>query len=169
MHSTLALMRDQVRAIYRAITGEDMPEEGVASPEEHGVSPDDVARRFAELEAITRSIPVLTERIPPFSFAPLLDVIDSGNELLIEVAVPGVGKEDILVELSGGQLILSGVRRGERAANGRVFYHAEIPRGPFYRVVPLPYPIVGEPRVEVRQGLIYVHLSKAQNGAEVSA
>ena len=161
MHpATLELMRDQVRGIYRALTGSDMPEpEGPPSGPE--VSVEDVARRFAELESLARANPAVVERVPPFSFAPPLDAIEEERDLLIEVAVPGVDKADVSVERSGELLVISGVRRGERVANGRSYLHAEIARGPFHRVVRLPFATGAEPRVEVDRGLIRIRLAKA--------
>lgn len=171
MHrNTYELMLDQIRAIYRAITGSDVPEGEVTLPAgAHAAKPDDVARRFAELEAMARTIPAVAERVPPFAFSPPLDVIDAENELLIEAAVPGIERSDVNVDLSGDVLVLSGMRVGEKAANGRVFRHAEIPRGPFRRVVLLPYPVMGEPRAEVERGLIRIHIAKLPKGSAARA
>lgn len=163
MHPTVELMRDQVRAIYRALTGTDMPdteqpaEQSAAQSE---VSMDEVARRFADLESLARRIPVVVERVPPFSFAPPIDAIDDGHELIIEVSVPGVREEDVSVEREDDLLTISGVRGGSRASNGRSYFLAEIPRGPFHRAVRLPYAIQSEPRMEVERGLIRIHLAK---------
>jgi HSP20 family molecular chaperone IbpA len=160
MHATLELMRDQVRAIYRALTGTDMPE-AEPSPSAPEVPIEEVARRFADLETMARANPMVIERVPPFSFAPPLDAIDAGSELIIELAVPGVDKGDVSAVRTGDLLVVSGVRSGERAANGRTYLHAEIPRGPFHRVVRLPFPTTNaEPRIDVDRGLIRIHLAK---------
>lgn len=164
MHpTTIDLMRDQVRAIYRALTGSDLPETEEPSREEE-VPMEEVARRFADLEAMARRIPSVIDRVPPFSFAPPLDAIDEHEEVVIEVAVPGVEAEDVTVECTGEMVAISGVRRGPRSSDGREYLHAEIPRGPFYRVVRLPYPISAEAKVELDRGLIVVRLTKSMNG-----
>ncbi len=161
MHATtLELMRDQVRAIYRALTGSDLPEPEAAPAGAPDVPLEEVARRFADLEAMARAIPAVTERVPPFSFAPPFDAIDEGRELLVEVAVPGVDRDDLTVERVDDLLIISGVRKGGRAANGRTYLHAEIPRGPFHRVIRLPATATSEPRIEIDRGLIRIHLPK---------
>ena len=168
--TSIELMLDQVRAIYRALTGNDMPE---PPPPQAGAgsttSPGDVLRQFADLEAIARGIPAVIERVPPFSFSPPLDAIDDTHELLIEVAVPGVVQSDVTVERTDGMLVVRGFRRGERVANGRAYFHAEIPRGPFHRVVRLPYRMLGEPRVTVENGLVQIHLPKSPAGAPAKA
>lgn len=166
MHAnTLELMHDQVRAIYRAVTGKELSEASSAggAGEETSVGEvpiDELARRFADLDTQARSIPAVMERVPPFSFAPLLDAIEDEGELLLELAVPGIARDDVDVARTGDLLVVSGVRRGERAADGRSYFHAEIPRGPFFRVIKLPPGMFAEPRIEVERGMIFVHLDK---------
>jgi HSP20 family molecular chaperone IbpA len=165
--TTLELMHDHVRAIYRAVTGSDLPEPEAAGAE--APSEDLVAQRFAELESFARSLPTVAERVPPFSFAPPLDAIGTEKELVIELAVPGVDRRDVEVELSQDLLVIAGSRGGERPTDGRTYFHAEIPRGPFRRVVRLPFAVGGSPRVEVEQGLIRVTMTRATAGKRAKA
>src|SRR5262249_14908913 len=104
------------------------------------------------------------ERVPPFSFSPPLDALNDEHEVIIEVAVPGVDRKDVKVERTGELVVISGFRRGQRVTNGRTYFHAEIPRGPFHRVARLPLPMLGEPRIEVNQGLIEIHFPKTPVG-----
>src|SRR5215831_932873 len=160
MHATLDLMLDQVRAIYRALAGAELPESSGQAVSAEAPSAEVVLERFADLEALARNLPSVTQRVPPFSFSPPFDSFNDEHEFLIEVAVPSVERGDVKVERTGDVVVISGFRRGERAANGRTYYHAEIPRGPFHRVVRLPYSMLGEPRIEVNQGLIEIHFPK---------
>src|SRR5262245_10959 len=163
MHATtVQLMHDHVRAIYHTITGKDLPETATAEPATpvSAPPPEIVAQLFSDLEALARSLPTVAERIPPFSFAPPLDAMATEKELIIEVGVPGVDKRDVRVELSHNVLVISGSRPFEGEANGRTYYRAEVPRGPFRRVVRLPFPVTGEPRVDVENGLIRIRLNR---------
>ncbi len=162
---TYELMRDHVRAIFSAVTGGELPQH----PEFRGSLPlpsgpeaiDLIGRRFAELDAYARLIPGVSTSVPPFSFAPQLDVIDRDRELIVEVAVPGATQENVSVEISGGVLVISGVRASE-SDDGRVFRHAEIPCGPFRRTVILPHDVPGETKqVRVKDGIIQITLPKA--------
>jgi HSP20 family molecular chaperone IbpA len=160
--TTFQLMQDHVRAIYRALTGSDLPESPQSPPgATEPPPPEMLARSFADLDARARSIPAVAERVAPFSFAPPLDAYRSGRELIIEVAAPGVARDEVRVELSGDTLLVEGSRSTEGIVDGRTYYHAEIPRGPFRRVVRLPIAVVGEPRVEVESGLVRVRLATA--------
>ncbi|HZS39405.1 MAG TPA: Hsp20/alpha crystallin family protein [Polyangia bacterium] len=162
MHrQTFELMHDQVRAIFRAATGAELP-----TVERRGNAPagadlaEVVARRFAELESVARFVPGLAERLPPFAFAPLADVIESDKEFLVEIALPGVARDDVHVELRDAMLEVSGVRRGP-STDGHGYRHAEIPRGPFRRSLLLPPEAAsGAPRIDVENGVVRIHLAK---------
>jgi HSP20 family protein len=170
----LELMRDHVRAIHRSLTGAEPPEPrardanagagaganatGDGAP---ALSFDDVARRFAELDALARAIPSVAERVPPFSFAPPLDVIGTERELVLELGVPGVERGDVEVDVAPGELIVTGARHTPATFDGRIYFHAEMPRGPFRRVIKLPESTSGPPRIEIENGIVRIKLSRA--------
>jgi HSP20 family molecular chaperone IbpA len=161
MHgSRFEMMLDHVRAIHRAVTGGDPPEP--APPPEHVQPPsvEAVTQQFANLEAFARSTPAIAERVPPFSFAPPVDIIGSEREIIVELGVFAVDRADVEIELAGDLLTISGARSTTLAIDGRVYFHAEMPRGPFRRVVRLPEPTSGPPRVEVDNGIVRVRLSR---------
>jgi HSP20 family molecular chaperone IbpA len=155
----LELMHDHIRAIHRAITGSDPPERPVPD-EPSPPSLEQLARDFAELETLARALPFIAERVPPFSFAPPLDLIGTERETVVELGVPGIDRNGVEVELEGDRLIIWGARSIEMPFDGRIYFHAEMPRGPFRREVRLPYPVTGRPRVEVENGIVRVRISK---------
>ena len=163
MHSELIeIMRDQVSTIYRAVTGTSMPELQSSSAESDAPL-EAVTRSFAELEALARTLPALAERIPPFSFAPPLDVLREGDDLVIEVAMPGVEREDVTVEYAAGALVISGIRRASRRAEAGTYSRGEIPWGPFYRSVHVPFAVHDEPGVDLERGLLRVRLKNSSD------
>lgn len=158
MHSELIeTMRDQVSTIYRAATGQNLDESqpSTSLPE---ASFEELTRSFAELEALARTTPALSERIPPFSFEPPLDARYEGEELVVEVAVPSIERDDVTVECSEHTLVISGIRRGHHGTEPGTYSHGEIPWGPFYRSFHVPFSIPSEPRVVLDRGLLRVHL-----------
>jgi HSP20 family molecular chaperone IbpA len=168
---TYDLMLDQVRATYRALTGSDLPEPTEPRvPLPPGIDPSHVVtRNFVELEAWVRLSPLLSERVPPFSFTPPVDVFEWDKELVIELGAPGVEEQDVRVERAGDTLVVSGVRKTPRA-DGRNYRRAELPRGPFRRVVHLPHELASsQPRVEVAQGLVRVRVGKPPMGTVAQA
>jgi HSP20 family protein len=157
MHPELIeIMRDQVCTIYRAVTGANMPTVEATDGEPEPPT-EEVTRSFAELEAMARTSPALSDRVPPFSFTPQLDVFLDGEDLLIEAAVPGVDRKDVTVECAEGTIVIAGIRRGHHGSTERT-YSGEIPHGPFYRAVRAPILVGGEAVVDLDQGLLRVRL-----------
>jgi HSP20 family protein len=161
----LELMYDHVRAIHRALTGEDPPERAAPEGGLGDLTPERVASHFAELEALARAIPSVAERVPPFSFTPPLDVIGTERELVFELGVPGIDAGDVHVELANGWLVVSGARAGEAPPERRIYLHAVMPRGPFRRAVELQSPTAGAPRLEVDRGIVRVRIAKSARSA----
>lgn len=119
-------MNDQMRAIYRALTGED------------GYSRE---------------------------FKPPIDVIAGDDAVIIEIALPGVGRDAIEIERDADVLRISGIRPVHHDVLGTVF-HAEIRRGAFFRAIPLPFPLAGEPRIELADGMLRLHLPVASSSTK---
>jgi HSP20 family molecular chaperone IbpA len=160
-------MYEHVRAVHRCVTGNEPPEPTPPPPAPAGTegekrppTVDELELRFAELQAAVRSIPPLAERIPPFSFEPPLDVIGTERELVFELGVPGVERGDVDVELVEGRLIVRGARPVSANFDGRVYLHAELARGPFFRALTLPEGASGPARVEVENGIIRVRVAR---------
>ena len=159
--SNLELMHDHVRAIHRAVTGSDPPEPSTPASGAPGPTFERVAGDFAELEALARALPAVAERVPPFSFAPPFDLIGTERELVIELGVPGVDRESVDATLDEDRVTVTGARSISAALDGRIYLHAELPRGPFRREVRLPGLVAaGRARVEVDNGIVRVRVAK---------
>jgi HSP20 family protein len=74
----------------------------------------------------------------PTAWAPRIDVFEKDQRLVTRIDLPGMKKEDVKVEVSDGQLAISGERKHEKEEKGEKFYRAEREHGSFYREVPLP-------------------------------
>jgi HSP20 family molecular chaperone IbpA len=158
--SRIEMMHDHVRSIHRALTGGDPPAPAREDLPTETTTPEHVARKFAALEALARTIPQISERVPAFSFAPPFDLIDTEREVIVELGLPGVAREDVDVDLEGDTLVVSGARSTGVALDGRIYLRAEMPRGPFRREVRLPSSTSGRPRIEVDNGLVRVRVAK---------
>jgi HSP20 family protein len=69
---------------------------------------------------------------------PEIDVFERDNRLVTKIDLPGMKKEDVKVEVTDGQLAISGERKSEAEEKGEEFYRCEREYGSFYRTVPLP-------------------------------
>ena len=81
-------------------------------------------------------------------FKPPVEILESDDEVLIRVSVPGVGAGDVHVFAAEDEVEVEGVIR--RTESGRVTC-GELPYGAFRRSVQLPFP------VEPDQGHVVLH------------
>lgn len=75
---------------------------------------------------------------PEIGWFPEIDVFEKDNRLVTKIDLPGMKKEDVKVEITDGQLAISGERKREAEEKGEEFYRSEREYGSFYRSVPLP-------------------------------
>lgn len=71
-------------------------------------------------------------------WAPKVDVMTKDNKLVTRVDLPGMKKEDVVVEVADGFLTLSGERKKETKEEKDSVYREEREYGSFCRSVPLP-------------------------------
>jgi HSP20 family protein len=69
---------------------------------------------------------------------PEIDVFEKDNRLVTKIDLPGMKKEHVKVEVTDGQLAISGERKTEAEEKKENFYRCEREYGSFYRAVPLP-------------------------------
>jgi HSP20 family molecular chaperone IbpA len=161
--NNVELMYDHVRAIHRAVTGKDPPKTGEREQSKQIPTVAQLQSAFAALEALARALPNVAERVPPFSFAPPFDVIDTEGELIVELGVPGADRDTVDATIDDDRLIVTGSRASTAVLDGRIYLHAEIPRGPFSRNlrVPAAAAVGARPRVEVENGIVRVRIAKS--------
>jgi HSP20 family molecular chaperone IbpA len=86
---------------------------------------------------------------------PLLDLIDEGDRLILEIAIPGILESDLDLTFQGSHLILT----ADRPASHGSYLHREIERGILVRDLDLPFAVellrssyeAGVLRVELRR------------------
>jgi HSP20 family protein len=77
-------------------------------------------------------------------WAPKVDVVTKDNKFITRVDLPGMKKEDVLVEVEDGYLTLSGERKKETMEEKDGVYREEREYGSFCRTVPLPQGVKAE-------------------------
>jgi HSP20 family protein len=73
-------------------------------------------------------------------WAPEVELREEGNQLRVQVDLPGVSKENVKVDVREGMLTIEGERREERTEGGEQqgLRRSERRYGSFYRSIPLP-------------------------------
>ena len=72
------------------------------------------------------------------SWEPPIDLYETGNELWILVALPGVTAEQLEVAIDGAVIVVSGERPLPMGNRGAAIHRLEIPYGRFQRRINLP-------------------------------
>lgn len=94
---------------------------------------------------------------------PLVDLVEQGGRLFLEIAVPGVLESDIDLTIRGTHMILT----AERPAIRGSYLRHEIERGILVRVVDLPYAVeLGRSCYE--DGVLRLELKRADRGQHPS-
>jgi HSP20 family protein len=71
-------------------------------------------------------------------WAPDIDVLQRGDELVVRADLPGVNADDVVVEVGEDAVTISGERQQEREEERGGVYRFERSYGSFLRVVPMP-------------------------------
>ncbi len=94
---------------------------------------------------------------------PLMDIIDSKDDLVVYVEIPGVNKDDIKVKIHNDILTISGERKEPELPEKANCLIREREFGKFMRSVRLPYPIeVSKVSAEYKDGILKITLPKKE-------
>jgi HSP20 family protein len=97
-------------------------------------------------------------------YAPALDILETEDQLVIEVEIPGIDANDVEINLAGDVLTIA-AQKAERPSEERArYHHTERRYGSFQRIVRLPLPV--EPQnveAESKNGLLVITLRKAES------
>ena len=96
-------------------------------------------------------------------FSPAVDIYEEDQLYGVVLALPGIKKENIKIEIGENKLQVSGARYTEAASNLKKHYVQEIPRGAFIKSFHLPKDVQQE-KIEAKyeDGLLKLILPKSQ-------
>jgi HSP20 family protein len=96
-------------------------------------------------------------------WAPVADVLESSETYVVEVELPGIGRDDVVVQAQGDELVVRGERPAATGARPESFHRMERQHGPFSRVFRFPEKIDPE-RVaaEFADGVLRLTVPKAR-------
>ncbi|CUS83418.1 HSP20 family protein [Candidatus Kryptobacter tengchongensis] len=94
---------------------------------------------------------------------PLLDIVDTKDNLVIYAEIPGVSKDDVKVKIHNDVLTISGERKEPEVSEKANCLIREREFGKFMRSVRLPYPIdVDKVSAEYKDGILKIILPKKE-------
>jgi HSP20 family protein len=96
-------------------------------------------------------------------WAPVFDMYDTKDEVVLSVELPGVCEKDISLSITGDVLTLKGERTFDPRLKDENCYHLERVYGKFERSVQLPVPVqAARVKATYRDGVLEVKLPKAE-------
>jgi len=154
--------------LYRVVTGHDVPSsEAVYAPIPAEKDPlqhvqeqaDQLIRLLGEPNAPHRT----AMRVP--TWTPAMSVWESNSEVVIYIDVPGVGRDNVEVNVQENILTVSG-RRPPPVIDGHRPRASEQPLGLFRRSIVLPAGLrVGELGAHLKEGVLEIRIPREANAA----
>lgn len=96
-------------------------------------------------------------------WAPLIDMEETNEEVLVKAELPGLRKQDVKISLSGDRLHISGERTKEKEEKGKTYHRVERAYGRFERLLTLPAEVeAGKVKATYKDGILHVRLPKAE-------
>ena len=94
---------------------------------------------------------------------PPMDLVESGDHFVLRADLPGMGEEDIKIELEDGTLTVSGERKAEHESNEEGYYRVERAFGAFSRTLTLPKGVnPDEVNASFDRGVLEVRIPKPE-------
>ena len=95
--------------------------------------------------------------------APVLDVYEEKDEIIVKAELPGIDKNQIEVEISDSELILKGENKKEEKIEEKNYYRCERSYGAFRRSVQLPKDVQADKiKASFKNGILEVRLPKTE-------
>lgn len=89
-----------------------------------------------------------------------VDLFETGDEVVLEMAVPGISVDDLDISIEGRQLSIRGALPN-RSSEDRRYWLQSIPRGEFQRTVTLPASVeIDKVNAQVQGGLLVLTMPK---------
>ena len=96
-------------------------------------------------------------------WTPSVEVFERDNNLVVRAELPGLDKDDVMVELTDDGLVIEGERRREREEGIEGGYRSEIEYSRFYRMIPLPEGVnMDQAQARMNNGVLEVTIPMAE-------
>jgi HSP20 family protein len=94
---------------------------------------------------------------------PIVDIYDNDENIVITAELPGIDKEDIVIDVKDGVLSLKGERSSENEVKEKTYYRRERTFGKFERIFRLPADIDPEKiSADYKDGVLKIDIPKPE-------
>ena len=96
-------------------------------------------------------------------WVPAMDLVEGDDHFLLKADLPGLGEDDVNIEIQDNTLTVSGERRAEHETRERGWYRVERSFGRFSRSLTLPEGVDGDAvTAEFDKGVLSVRIPKPE-------
>ncbi len=107
-------------------------------------------------------------RITQRAWSPAADGFETPAAYVVEIDVPGLHRDDVVVQVDRDQLVVRGEKPPSTAGRAETFHRLERLDGPFLRVFPLPERVEPESvAAELQDGVLRVTVRKTGGARRV--
>lgn len=94
------------------------------------------------------------------AWEPPADVFETASHVVIYVALPGVDPDKVELAISGGELVIAGIKTVPEELHDAAIHRLELPQGRFRRHIPLPSGIYDQIAKKIANGCLMISLRK---------
>ncbi len=95
------------------------------------------------------------------AWEPPVDILETGHQVLVLVALPGVDLDRVEVAIEGDDLVVAGIRTVPAELSTALIHRLELPQGRFARRVRLPAGRYGSVHRSAVHGCLVITMQKA--------
>lgn len=97
-------------------------------------------------------------------WAPIIDIEEDKDNIIVKAEIPGIKKEDIKVAVHGNLLSISGERKQESDVKEKTYHRIERAYGRFSRTITLPSDVDADKiKASYKDGLLKISLPKPES------
>jgi len=97
-------------------------------------------------------------------WAPIIDIEEDKNNIIVKIEIPGMKKDDIKVAVHGKILSVSGERKQESEVKDKIYHRIERAYGKFSRTITLPSEVDADKiKASYKDGLLRINLPKLES------
>jgi HSP20 family protein len=95
---------------------------------------------------------------------PRMDVCEKNDKIIVELEMPGILPEDLVILVHHNRLEVRGLKREEPLPEGGTYLRVEREYGPFRRVIDLPASILPDKaRASLKDGVLVITLKRPES------
>lgn len=102
-----------------------------------------------------------------FNLTPAVDIVETAEAFKVEAEVPGLGPEDLKIEINPQSLIIRGEKTASQKDKGKNYVSREIYYGAYQRQIPLSDNLdVDKAKATFKKGMLWVEIPKKKGTPE---